>query len=329
MQCNTIGDIPQFVDHFGAYTLIEADGTRHPFPGAYPLSVGSTGCASTPPGTIVKSNDGSGWILRIGFTQNDLFPVSAVRKDGMVINFSQDGRGNEVSAVDRNGNVLSAGTDTLGRSLPAGGSYSDSNGNLQSFTITTVQVPVQTALCGFYGLGSSKCQEDKASLSLPSVIQLPDGLTYQFTYAQNQYGEPTSVTLPTGAQISWTWGALDSGGRKVTSRTVTVGGQSFTWTYNYGFSGNVPGTAPWVNSMTDPLGNETDYTCREPDVARLPVLTARAFGVSADLRMTRSTACWPPPIQNRALLPISTIQMGICCRRFRRRPIRPAHSSTP
>src|SRR6266700_259765 len=95
-------------------------------------------------------------------------------------------------------------------------------------------------------------------LWLPTVIQLPDGLTYQFTYAQNDYGEPTSVILPTGAQISWTWGNVDSSGPKVISRTVTIGGQSFIWHYSYGYSGN---HSLWVNTITDPMGNETDYTC--------------------------------------------------------------------
>src|SRR5262249_3277522 len=94
----------------------------------------------------------------------------------------------------------------------------------------------------------------------PQKIQLPNGLTYQFTYEQNQYGEPNSVILPTGATISWTWGNLDQGGRKVTSRTVTSNGQSATWNYLWGAV--VPG-GTYQNSMVDPNNNETVYTCQD------------------------------------------------------------------
>ncbi len=253
-------DIPVYVSHFGNYTLIEQDGTKHPFPGTFDLAPAG-GCASTPPGTTLYSTDGSGWIMHIGFSNiggSNLFPVNAIRKDGAVISFLANSSGSQASAVDRNGNILSGATDTLGRPFPAPGSYYDSNGNLQSWQITSAPVPVATALCGFYHVFPPKCVEFKSNLSRPTVIQLPDGLTYQFTYAQNDYGEPTSVILPTGAQISWTWGNVDSSGPKVISRTVTIGGQSFIWHYSYGYSGN---QSLWVNTITDPMGNETDYTC--------------------------------------------------------------------
>lgn len=263
-QCGEFQGTPEYAQNFGGYALIEADGTKHPFQGTIISALGATTCAGSQPNTTLFSTDGSGWIMKVGFTASDVWPVMAIRKDGAVVNFAQ-GSGAEVSLVDRNGNILSGTTDTLGRTAPSpNGSYYDSNGTLRTVAMTPVQVPVQTALCPFFGLGSEKCSEDKGHLSQPQTITLPDGLTYQFTYEQNQYGEPNSVILPSGAQISWTWGSLDSGGRKVTSRTVTIGGQSFTWQYNYGLSGAnpPPSSATWTNSIIDPLGNETDYICK-------------------------------------------------------------------
>ena len=66
------------------------------------------------------------------------------------------------------------------------------------------------------------------------------------------------MTLPSGAQISWTYGPGDSGGRIVTSRTVTVNGVSPTWQYSYSRSLYGAITSAVV---TDPSFNDTQYTC--------------------------------------------------------------------
>ena len=64
--------------------------------------------------------------------------------------------------------------------------------------------------------------------TVPAQITLPDGTSYSFTYEQNKYGEPSTITLPTGGQISYTWvGPHDDAGRRVATRTLTEGGQSF------------------------------------------------------------------------------------------------------
>jgi YD repeat-containing protein len=90
---------------------------------------------------------------------------------------------------------------------------------------------------------------------MPYQITLPNNQIYTFTYVQGSYGEPASVTLPTGAQINWVWTANGDSGRSVASRTVTVGGQSYTWTYTY----NDLATPPTV-IVHDPLGNETKHS---------------------------------------------------------------------
>src|SRR5262249_11547673 len=88
----------------------------------------------------------------------------------------------------------------------------------------------------------------------------PNGLSYQFSYEQSQYGEPNSVIVPTGAQISWTWGATDQGGRKVTSRTVTSNGRSALWNYSWG---TMVAGGTWKNSKVDTHNDETVYSCQD------------------------------------------------------------------
>jgi len=139
-------------------------------------------------------------------------------------------------------------TDTLGRSAyPV--SYYDSSGVPHSLQVITTSVAIQTALCG-YSPNLPYCNEYSSTWTVPQIITLPNGMTYTFTYVQNQYGEPSSVTLPTGGQISWGWSTnAGTDGRACTSRTETDGGQSNTW--NYAFP----------NSMTDP-GRKPDQIHR-------------------------------------------------------------------
>jgi len=176
-----------------------------------------------------------------------------------------------VKIVDRNGNEITDSTDSAGRAVPrfttdpitrnSTFAYTDSQGSARNIAVSYVSVPVHTQLCPF-STEFGCTNEYQSNWKQPQTIQLPNGLAYQFSYEQNQYGEPNSVTLPTGATVTWTWGGLDQGGRKVTSRTVTSNGQSATWSYSWGtasFAG------PWQNSMVDPAGNETVYTCQNKD----------------------------------------------------------------
>src|SRR5262249_21327760 len=93
-------------------------------------------------------------------------------------------------------------------------------------------------------------------VQLPQTIMLPNQTSYSFSYYQGQGGEIQSITLPTGAQISYAYGNWLPGGRPVTSRTVTVGGVSSTWTYTEGGTLNTP-----TVTVTDAANNDTVYTC--------------------------------------------------------------------
>jgi YD repeat-containing protein len=236
---------------YSGHVLRLPDGTKHPF---WPNTIQNIGCGYVAPAKLYAS-DGSGWILTLDPATANV--LSAINKHGTVVPLAY-GQGTLVR--DSNGNFMDT-HDTLGRTMAGGVTYTDSNGQVNTIQVTPVQVVVQTQLCQFVSWnGRHSCGEYGATWSLPSVIQLPNNQSYTFTYAQNLYGEPTSVTLPTGGTITWTWGSPDKGGRKVTSRTVSANGQTSAWTYTWG-TPILQGS--WKNVMTDPLGNDTVYTCSD------------------------------------------------------------------
>jgi RHS repeat-associated protein len=228
--------------HYNA-VLRETDGTKHHMvPDSYYTDTTQPGCYDTHliPNPTFYADDASGW-------------SATTRKDGLVITVGstlEDSNGNQILAG--NGSTVPA-TDTLGRTIPTDGSYYDSSGTqrLVQISYTSVNEP-PTNLCQFAPY--SPCQEvPGGAWSVPHIITLPNGQTYTINYnGQDGYGLPSSVTLPTGGQISWTWGPLDTGGKWVASRTVTTGGVSSTWTYSTITSGH---------AVTDPNGNDTTDKC--------------------------------------------------------------------
>jgi hypothetical protein len=167
--------------------------------------------------------------------------------------------------------------------LPSTIQYTDENGNPQIITVCygTVSVALP-ALCG--GTGGGGCGPLVGSpvtsgwIVVPTEIILQNGDQYTFSYTPNPgdpnpMGEITSMTLPTGGVIEYTWGGwaneLEQGsfnaatGRQLASRTVIANGQTSTWNYHYtpnpgtGFPSSVFQTV----TVTDPYQNDTVYTC--------------------------------------------------------------------
>jgi len=261
--CRVVQGMPIYGAVYSNYVLFDPDGTKHGF-WPSPSGVFGQGCTDHDSSRLYAT-DGSGWII----DQHDGVVSRVIGRNGHQITFQDIGSENMLSpigATDRNGNSLSGD----GRSIaqywttdPNTGTqsftYFDSQGLARNINVSFVSVPVQTHLCPFspeFGCTN----EYHYPFTEPSAIQLPNGLSYQVSYEQNQYGEPNSVTLPSGAQISWTWGALDQGGRRVTSRTVTSNGQSATWNY---FWRTLVAGGTWQNSMVDPNNDETVYTCQD------------------------------------------------------------------
>src|ERR1044071_1385886 len=197
--------------------------------------------------------------------------------------------------TDSNGNFFSAPnpsqpTDTLGRVLPLssittasdnGGcattypvagayllSYSAPDGTTHQIKMCYTQLTMQTAFNqpgiqeypGGPALppGSNVFQADNQLPTLTTVI-LADGTKWAFAY--DNFGEISSVSLPTGGSIAYTWTTVStcSAGqtpvsRSVATRTLNDGqGHSSTWTYNWGAVVNKTIT----NTVTDPLGDDT------------------------------------------------------------------------
>jgi hypothetical protein len=251
------------------FTYKEPNGTSHSFPPFFITTQNQCGIVSP---TSVVAKDGSGYTILLDSNQNG---TALVAKDGTrtygtvgtngYLNsmIMEDSNGNQLTRAVNNGVVSSTLVDTLGRSLntipilnTATGKYElkyyDATGNQQTIQITMTDVLLHTNLCGAQNTASDgPCNEYIGAWQSPSLIQLPNGMQYAITYVQNSDGQVASLQLPTGATISYTYGAtvsadLDDAGPHVTSRTITSDGQSQTWTYTYG-----PAT------VHDPDGNDT------------------------------------------------------------------------
>jgi len=235
------------------FVLTESRGTKHHF---LPDPIARGGASCWPTVSTLYADDGSGWILNID-TSTGLVN-SAIAKDGTVQYL-----GTGAKLEDSNGNELMGGMDTLGRTYPTDGSYYDSSGTLRS-TVVTPQpnVQLQTALCPLSD--ADYCNEASPLSSPPGVLQLPNGMTYTFTYdlqggpTHPYYGQPLSVSLPTGGQIIWAWSGAADGGPAVTSRTLS--GDPAPWLYTPAGVDGPPG-ATSTGTVTDPAGNDTRSTC--------------------------------------------------------------------
>jgi RHS repeat-associated protein len=107
-------------------------------------------------------------------------------------------------------------------------------------------------VCGYSG--ADYCYEYSSTWSLPQTITLPNGKAYAFTYDQGSpthpyFGQPLSVTLPTGGTITWGWNGIDDSGPHLASRQLS--GDPGPWKYSGAYGG----------TETDPAGNDTVYTC--------------------------------------------------------------------
>ena len=250
------------VNVYRHYTVTDLEGTKHPLNLYY--SVGCGNLATSSPTT-----DGTGMMDN---------PSALIFKDG-----TQEFAANNVTTLeDTNGNLIesnppNSSTDTMNRYLVQttnGSGYTlytitDANGIAQNYRVDMTSAAVATNFCGtFNNPPYWVCNEQSATISVPSKLTLPDGQTYQFSWNQNTPGELQAITLPTGAIISYTYAATTSGEcmkpplsglqtiftvpyncrAQVTSRTVTANGVSSTWTYNLA-----------KNSVLDPNGNEQDH----------------------------------------------------------------------
>ena len=193
------------------------------------------------------------------------------------------------SVTDANGNIFSLNTsnsdyssyqDTMGRPHPGFASLSSDStdcvlsGQQFSSAITYpftgfggaglqlkfcyATIPYSTA----FSTPTNATQGTGSSTQLATVI-MPDKTKWVFAY--DTYANVSSIGLPLGGSISYTWTEIPnrdcvSGSRNphraVATRTLNDNiGHSYQWSYHY-----ATGTAcPFTNSVTDPLLNDTDH----------------------------------------------------------------------
>jgi RHS repeat-associated protein len=190
--------------------------------------------------------------------------------------------------TDANGNINGDGVgtlDTLGRTLvtqQAGQNQityqvHDSNGVLQTYTLNTSTVTVDTSF-RVTGTHCQQCNVTEVSgpATVASSLVLPNNQSYQFQYENGTYGGLTQITLPTGATISYTWATFQDSVRTyryIASRTVNVGGHNYTW--NFVRSGTDQNLTV---DETDPLGNHTVYGVNEGAITSASFYQGAASG---------------------------------------------------
>ncbi len=242
---------------FDGWDWIDPNGTTHSFfittVLGYDTLAPPTGCGNftshTVPTGDALASDASGYHMYV----TGVYSATVYAPDGTIVYNSgscsqnqKDSNGNYVVPAGVNCDI--SGTDTLGRtpiSVVANGNtltYSVLNetGGTSTYTATKQQISVSTS---FASAGSTNQEYPQSwnyqTISVIQSLQLPDGTSYTFGYdsgaTAGHYGQLTSMTLPTGAQITYTyvnfadsmWAANKHITRGVRTRTTPDG----VWNY--------------------------------------------------------------------------------------------------
>jgi RHS repeat-associated protein len=252
-----------FYSLYNNFVYIAPDGTakafsnwtrNDPCPGGTPQS-----------SSTAYANDASGYYISV--TNYQQFKVFA--PDGTIVTDSVANRG----MTDTNGNYTSfpggVVTDQLGRhpytytvDNTNHVSYVDvtaSDGSTARTTVTYANYNVNTAF------GRLQTTEYSGPLLLPQSIVLPNGSTYLFDYdsgtTSGHYGELTRITLPTGAQVSYTYTTVHDTTDSYDRRVSTRNSNGDSWSYIPQTIGSCQtGTCTRKVTVTDPAGNVSILT---------------------------------------------------------------------
>lgn len=195
------------------------------------------------------ANDGSG--IFVDATTDERHPIIRL-KDGTLatsINGEVDSNGNLPGVSGTPFTASRVGSQTVW-------TYTDSNGQPQTYRIDYTSNTIQTAACSTPVLPPHQyCAEYTSTSNVPQKLTLPDGSTYQFTWVNNSYGQLQSLTLPSGGTVTYDYypilfyadvipAGTDTGHHgnytgfpQVKSRTLTDGNTSSTW--NYALNGTI------------------------------------------------------------------------------------------
>jgi len=247
------------------YATVSSDGATHPM-----IYEGN------------ESLDSTGFYANYSGLTN---PTVIINRNGIRFNFPASG---PQTREDANGNQISVSsgtyTDTIGRVIPSPASTTNFSAcptgalPISSASLWTVPGPnggtVTLEFCyvtvnvNIPANEPSPVRGASGPKSLVQSIVLPNGTAWSFEYNDRNpgdpssvnFGIPTTITLPTGGTITYTFTTYQVGSswsRWVTSRTINAndGTGSHEWTYAYTGLGVSP-----VTTVTDPLGNQTVHT---------------------------------------------------------------------
>ncbi len=270
------------ITHYSEFYATDIFGNSHSFV----ISIYSP-CVVAPGGTPVTGSayatDGSGYFLSVTMTPgNGSYTSSSTMYDPSgrsVTSYGVYESGGGVIEMDPDGNSQSYSatvptttyTDSLGlTSMTAtyttstdtyGLTWSNATGQSQaSITFSPLAIG--------YGTPSEPCGQ--VNNQYDSIYNLITGMTfadstslsigYELATGNNTTGGPcysgrfSSLTLPTGGVIAYTYSGADN--IDGTPSTMTRTDPSGTWTYLHTWISNTSSTT----AVTDPAGNETDYT---------------------------------------------------------------------
>ena len=265
------------------YTVTEFDGAIHEMGqmnnGSW-ISIDATGYSFTQQS---GQNPGVGTVIgRDGNRYNNLTGTL------------EDTNGNEITANTNSQGIVTSWNDTLGRVIPAQGAtppnfigctgsqqttnaalwaFPGPNGGTSEFKFCYASFNLSfTAPDCIDNAAHSFCTPTSGPSSQLQSVVLPNGTAWTFEY--DNFGELSSITLPTGGTISYTWNynaspcgfsstyfdpstkvntLLYSYGRGVASRTVNANDGTGPHVWNYSITaGN-----PIQTIVTDPLGNDS------------------------------------------------------------------------
>ncbi len=255
VQCSciqgSIGPICQLRTTYSNFTYQEPDGSNHRADKAFKLYSSPSVCGGLVATGSAYATDNSGYKFVVTSGVTSVYAPDGTLVTGPGTAAVQDTNGNFSSYSS--GNIV----DTLGRVpvVTTSGSanqsfvdYLNSQGTRSRVTLTTVPLALATQ----FGNGG----DYTGTLQAIQSIALPDGTSYQFQY--DSYGEITSMTLPTGGQVTYGYTNTTANGinRWLTSRTV----DGNTWTFTPALTSCTAPCSPLTVTVTTPSYNDGSAT---------------------------------------------------------------------
>jgi YD repeat-containing protein len=185
--------------------------------------------------------------------------------------------------------IYPGGSDTIGRipltltqdsATQFHYTYNDPNGNPQEILVELETVDISTDFDVVQSYDSYPIYEAIGTIQTIKSIRLPNGTSYSFTY--DNYGEITSIALPTGGSISYQWSTLsnnESSYRYVSQRTTNDGTNQATWN---------------ISIATAEDGAETIVTLTDPTTQQNQSVYTTGNGVTSDVKVYAGSASGNP-----------------------------------